>query len=111
MLPSAMDRILKQIHKSSQGPITCIIHGGARGADHMAGLWARKHDINMKQYPADWDKHGNAAGPIRNAQMLAEGFPDICVAFPGGRSCTTARLIRQGAAVCCVRMYQPEERR
>ncbi len=36
-------------------------------------------------YEADWHEHGRAAGPIRNARMIAEGRPDLVIAFPGGR--------------------------
>ena len=31
----------------------------------------------MVTYPADWDKFGRAAGPIRNQQMLDEGKPNM----------------------------------
>ena len=37
---------------------------------------------SVETYPADWDRHGKSAGPIRNRQMLAEGHPDLVVAFP-----------------------------
>ncbi len=63
-----------------------IIEGGARGADGMARGYS--HNIlgrPPKTFKADWDKHGKAAGHIRNAQMLAEGKPDYVLAFPGGR--------------------------
>jgi len=40
--------------------------------------------------------HGRAAGPVRNAQMLAEGKPDFVVAFPGGRG--TADMCKQARA-------------
>jgi hypothetical protein len=33
------------------------------------------------EYPAQWHKYGRAAGPIRNQQMLAEGKPDLVLAF------------------------------
>ena len=33
---------------------------------------------------AQWHKHGNAAGPIRNQEMLDSGIDYLCV-FPGGR--------------------------
>lgn len=35
----------------------------------------------MIEFPALWDKHGRAAGPIRNTQMLDEGRPDLVLAF------------------------------
>ncbi len=44
-------------------------------------------------FHAEWMKYGKAAGPIRNARMLAEGKPDLVVAFPGGRG--TADMLRR----------------
>lgn len=61
-----------------------LIHGGARGVDHLAGVWAEKNGIAVREYPADWSQ-GRKAGPLRNQQMLDEGKPDIVFAFPGGR--------------------------
>jgi hypothetical protein len=70
-----------------------IIHGAAPGADTLAGQWAHDRGIPVEAFPADWEKHGRAAGPIRNQQMLAEGKPDLVVAFPGHRG--TANMVRQ----------------
>lgn len=61
-----------------------IIHGAARGADSLADDWAVTNWCAVDEYRANWAKHGRAAGPIRNAQMLKEGKPDLVVAFPGG---------------------------
>lgn len=72
---------------------TVIIHGGARGADYLASVWAVTHNIPEHPYPADWNKHGKAAGPIRNQQMLDEGQPDLVIAFPGGRG--TADMVKR----------------
>lgn len=68
-----------------------IIHGGARGADSLAGEWADLRGVQADCYPADWKKHGRAAGPLRNQLMLDEGKPDVVVAFAGGRG--TADMI------------------
>lgn len=65
-------------------PIDVLIHGDARGADHLAGEWARDRKVPCRRYPADWEKHGKSAGPRRNQQMLDEGRPDLVMAFPGG---------------------------
>jgi hypothetical protein len=73
-----------------------IIHGAAPGADTLAGRWAELRQVPVEAFPADWEKHGRAAGPIRNARMLAEGKPDLVVAFPGGRG--TANMCKQARA-------------
>jgi hypothetical protein len=64
--------------------ITEVIHGGARGADFLAGEWAEFRGIPCRVFKADWVKYKNGAGPIRNQQMLDEGKPDVVIAFPGG---------------------------
>lgn len=52
-------------------PITKLIHGGARGADKICGQWALDNNIEVVEMKADWNKHGRAAGPLRNRDMLA----------------------------------------
>ena len=66
-------------------PVKLLINGGAQGADMLAFMWAVENEIPTETYNADWSKHGKAAGPIRNSQMLSEGKPDALIAFPGGR--------------------------
>jgi hypothetical protein len=58
-----------------------VIEGEARGADSLARIEAEKLGIQVLKFPADWNKYHRAAGPIRNAQMLKEGSPDMVVAF------------------------------
>ena len=61
-----------------------IISGGAKGADSLAADWAAVNWAGYEEYRADWNKHGKAAGPIRNQKMLDEGKPDLVIAFLGG---------------------------
>ena len=65
-------------------PITLLIEGGARGADRLCREWAIARGIPYETMNAEWDRHGRAAGLIRNGQML-DRCPRILVAFPGGR--------------------------
>lgn len=74
-------------------PIEVLIHGCAVGVDRWSGQWAYNHRITVREFPADWQKHGKAAGPIRNQQMLDEGKPDLVIAFPGGRG--TADMVNR----------------
>ena len=69
-----------------------ICHGAARGADTLAGDWAADRGVISHEFPADWNKHGRAAGPIRNKQMLDEFKPNVVIAFPGGAG--TQNMIR-----------------
>lgn len=69
-----------------------VIAGGAQGADALAADWAMINWTGYEEYKADWDKHGKAAGPIRNRRMLVEGKPDLVIAFPGGKG--TANMVK-----------------
>lgn len=61
-----------------------IIHGGSRGADALAQLWADTTGVCCKVYPTNWKLNGKAVGPLRNQSMLDNEKPDLVVAFPGG---------------------------
>ena len=82
--------VLDIINKSR--PVSTVIEGGARGADRLGRQWADALRIPVVTYAADWDKHGKAAGHIRNALMPSHGKPDFVVAFPGGAG--TANMVR-----------------
>lgn len=58
-----------------------VIQGCARGADTCAFNMAVWQGLPHEEFPADWDKHGKAAGPIRNRQMVNEGKANAVVAF------------------------------
>ena len=73
------DTIRKYIRTLRRG--TVVIHGAARGADRIAGFLAKSRGLTVEVYPAQWEKHGKAAGPIRNQQMLTEGQPHLVVYF------------------------------
>ena len=62
-------------------PDTVIIHGGAKGADNIAGHIAKALGFKVEVFEADWNKHGKSAGILRNQRMLAEGKPDFGIAF------------------------------
>lgn len=75
-----VERILRPVWKQ----ITCLIHGGAPGADQLAGLWALDNNVPVKVFKAKSD-HQRVAGSYRNRRMLEEGKPDYVIAFPGGK--------------------------
>ena len=62
-------------------PSSVVIQGMCIGADKIARRYAILHDFEVLDFPADWNKYGRAAGPIRNKRMLTAGKPDLVVAF------------------------------
>lgn len=64
-----------------------VIHGAAKGTDTQAGEAALDLGYPVEEYPADWQRHGKAAGPIRNRQML-DRRPNLVIAFGNGRGTT-----------------------
>jgi hypothetical protein len=77
-----------------------VVHGAAAGADAFASKWCMmRNDIGISEerYPADWKTHGKAAGHIRNAKMITENPPELCLAFWDGRSPGTHDMITKCA--------------
>jgi hypothetical protein len=68
-----------------------IISGCVRGADRLGERWAQDHGKAIREFPANWRKHGKAAGPIRNAEMADNA--DRGVVFWDGKSRGTKNMI------------------
>ena len=80
----------------AMGGIDVLIQGGTSGADEMAADWALLKSVPLLTYFPHWKLHGNAAGPIRNAKMIAHGKPTHVMAFEGGRG--TADMVKKSKA-------------
>lgn len=83
---------------ATRGPIVCVIHGAATGADNEGMIWAQMmaeagRKITHAPFVPEWQRYGKRAGPMRNERMLVEGKPNLVLAFPGGRG--TADMIRR----------------
>lgn len=81
--------------------IFALMHGAARGADTVAAEWAQDRAVMELAHPADWDRYGKRAGPIRNAEMLAallerqgQGVRVMALLTPGGTADMRARLVK-----------------
>ncbi|MDM7937159.1 MAG: hypothetical protein QUV06_06845 [Cyanobium sp. CZS 48M] len=83
-----------------------LLHGGARGADAAIARAAHQLGWSALVMAAEWRRHGRAAGPIRNRELLelavvrAQALTSprsstsvLVVAFPGGAG--TASLVQQ----------------
>ncbi|MCS5692941.1 hypothetical protein NZK33_13245 [Cyanobium sp. FGCU-6] len=83
-----------------------VLHGGARGADAAIARAAHQLGWPAIALPAAWERHGRAAGPIRNRELLQLSIAEalahtsplaatsvLVLAFPGGTG--TASLVQQ----------------
>jgi len=92
-----VDLVLGAIHH--RYVVTELATGDALGADAIAESWGFVNSIPRKIFKANWFKHGKAAGPIRNKQMLEDFKPDAVVAFAGGKGTAGMVKLAEGAGV------------
>lgn len=64
--------------------ITLLVSGGAKGADSLGERYANENNITTLIFKPDWKKHGPAAGPIRNTDIVNNA--DTIIAFWNGES-------------------------
>ena len=77
-----------------------LVSGHAKGTDTLAERYAAEKGIPIRVFPAEWEKYGRAAGPIRNRAMLdyaKEGKP-VVAAFWNGRSRGTGNMLKLAEA-------------
>lgn len=84
-----------------------IFVGDAKGADELVREWCKTNQVKYTVFNAQWDKHGNPAGPIRNEVMvnaaihIAPKGKVAGIAFPGNRGTGHCRdfMKKQGIKV------------
>lgn len=86
-----MDHYTSRLHHDS----LLILNGNCpTGADKIARDWCKFWVVPCRLFDADWDRHGKAAGPLRNGLMVAEAGG--LIAFrSSGKSSGTDDCIRQ----------------
>jgi len=92
-------------------PDAVLVHGACRGADLMAaGIWLGWH-LPAEPHPADWTRHGRAAGFLRNRAMVDLGA-DVCLAFIRNDShgATHCADLAQAAGIPTYRIRQEANR-
>jgi len=79
----------------ADGQATIVVGDHPRGVDRIV----RDYLPYTEKHDADWNKHGLAAGPIRNQAMVDSGV-SVCLAFfwtpssKGTRDCATRARAR-----------------
>lgn len=69
-----------------------VMQGGAQGVDQIAATWCRTHHVACREFKAEWEVYGKAAGTLRNAFMAHDS--DALIAFWDGSSPGTGDMIR-----------------
>jgi hypothetical protein len=72
-----------------------VICGGARGADALGEAWAESKNVPIEYFPADWNRYGRSAGPIRNSLMAQQS--EALIAVWDGFSRGTKNMIELAA--------------
>ena len=78
-----------------------VIHGDAQGADWIADAVAQSENMTRVRFPANWGRHGKAAGPIRNRFMFDTVRPDLVLAFPMKGSIGTWDMVKYAESKGC----------
>lgn len=68
-----------------------FVVGGCKGADKLAEISAQENGIDIEIHPAQWEKFGRKAGPLRNKQMVEKS--DYVICFWDGNSRGTKSTI------------------
>ena len=84
-----------------------LISGGAKGADALAERLATEQELPIDVIPADWERYGRGAGPIRNKQIVESA--DLVIAFWDGKSRgTRSALAHAERAGVAIEVYYPD---
>jgi len=68
-----------------------VLSGQAHGADTLGEEWAKLRGIEVRHYPAHWNKYGKSAGYRRNEEMAKKATH--LIAFHDGVSRGTRHMI------------------
>jgi len=91
-IKESVQNIMRESYNSGIAlQIESIVSGGANGVDKLGEQFAKEFNIPCIVFPANWSKHGKAAGPIRNKEMAE--FADTLIAFPDMKSIGTINMI------------------
>lgn len=96
--------IRRRLEQLPRGAV--VMHGGARGADRIAGQLAETLGFEVREMRARWSEHGRAAGVIRNLRMLDES-PQLVIAFWRDGSKGTEHVLREAwkRGIACEVVY------
>jgi hypothetical protein len=66
-----------------------IVSGNSGASDLFGEQLAKQLKLKLTLFPADWQKYGPKARPLRNRQMAE--YTDYAILFPGGKGTDSMR--------------------
>jgi hypothetical protein len=90
-----------------------IVSGGcSRGGDRFAEILAKKHQVPIKIYYAQWDKLGKGAGFARNTDIAKDS--DVLIAVvasdrTGGAEDTIKKAIKMNKKIIILELIKKDE--
>ena len=83
--------LMELAERLGDGLVISIVSGMANGADRLGYQFAVNNQIQVHEFPADWEGLGKRAGYVRNAEMGQ--FADGALVFWDGASRGTTHMI------------------
>jgi hypothetical protein len=91
-----IDKVIARFNRYAQE--IEIVSGHCEGADQLGEKYAEECGYPCKVFPANWEKYGRSAGPIRNSEMIkyaSEVNVPVVVAFRSPRTKGTNDTIKK----------------
>jgi hypothetical protein len=85
--------LLEEVVRISGIDVTEVVSGGARGVDTLAIQYATLKELSIHLIKPNWKEYGNAAGMIRNTEMVNNA--EALIALWDGESKGTQDVIQK----------------
>lgn len=78
-----------------------IVSGHCRGTDQLGERYARSHGFKIKYFPAEWNKYGRSARPMRNRAMVQYAKDDdgFLFLFWNGKSKGSKSMLHEASMI------------
>jgi len=85
LLRSKLDDFVSKLKQKHPDKQVVIITGAAKGADKLGSLYARNHNIPLKEFPADWNTYGEGL-PVQyeiSRCQITHCMKSLCLSYFG----------------------------
>ena len=103
----AIDFARLYLVRDSKPAITELVSGACEGVDRCAEAYAQYEGMPVTQFPADWDRHGKAAGPLRNAEMAKYADAALILRYPESKGSLSMAREARAAGIPMIEIEVP----